>query len=135
MRKPRFGILLDLAQTHEAEVRREVGRLEVAAESVRTRILALEDRRRQAVAGDIALRDLWSAWWLREDDEIVACRQRLARIEAECNTARTRLAEAHRQVRTWELLRERDAAAIRHADERRAARELDDLGLRGWEGR
>lgn len=135
MRTPRFRLLLELAQTQEADIRREVGRLEGMAESIRTRIIAVENERQAAVAGGLPLRDLWSAWWLRVDDEIAAERQRLAKIEAECDTVRQRLAEAHRQVRTWELLRERDAVAIRVQAERRQARELDDLGLRGWEGR
>jgi len=131
MKKPRFALLLDLAKATEDRVRRSVGELVRQVAEVLSGIAALEENRRQAGDGGIAWRENWSAWWLRVDQEIVAQRQRLARIEADLDTARSKLAEAHRQVRTWERLRERDAATIAQATERSLARELDDLGLRG----
>ncbi len=131
MKKPRFALLLELAQTTEDRARRAVGELVRQIDDIVQGIAALEENRRQAGDGGIAWRENWSAWWLRVDLEIVAQRQRQARIEADLNTARAQLAEAHRQVRTWERLRERDAATIALATERSLARELDDLGLRG----
>jgi flagellar export protein FliJ len=130
MKQPRFGLLLNLATSEEEEARRALGVKQRSYAEVEALIASLEDQRRNAVTGGIAWRDAWSAWWLRVDQEIAGHRQRLRRIEVEIDKARQRLAEAHRKVRTWERLRERDQAVIAQAAERRAARELDDLGLR-----
>lgn len=129
MKQPRFRLLLELAQAEEATARQALGALLAQAAVVEEAIVALDAERQSTSAGDLAWREQWSAWWLRVDREIAAYRQRLARIETDIDTARGRLAEAHRQVRTWERLRERDTATILQAAERRAARELDDLGL------
>lgn len=129
MKKPRFGLLLDLALAEEATARQAVANLLAQAAIIEEAIVFLDTERRSTADGGLAWREQWSAWWLRVDRDIAAYRQRLARIEADIDTARSRLAETHRQVRTWERLRERDTATILQAAERQAARELDDLGL------
>lgn len=130
MKKPRFGILLTLAQTQEDEARLALGRATVRVQECLTRIDDLTLTRNEEETGGIAWRDVWSAWRLRVDGQIAVERRLLAQCEAECDKARTVLADAHRQVLTWERLRERDTDAINEAAERKAARELDDLGLR-----
>lgn len=134
MKKPRFGVLADLAGRREDEARKRVGACERAIAEQQDAIAALERERAQASAGGLALRDVWAAWWRRQDGLIANARGELARREQALAAAREELIAAHREAATWDKLRERDRLAIAADAERRAAKELDDFGARRREG-
>lgn len=130
MRKPRFGTLAELAHRREDEARKRVGLAELARAEQAERVTALEGERDGAAPGGPLLREVYAAYWRRLDGLVVGARQALATRDKDVETARAELVEAHREAAIWTKLRERDAVAIAAADERRAAKELDDFGAR-----
>ncbi len=58
--------------------------------------------------------------------------KRLAEVEGEINAARDRLAEAMRQRKALELLREKDLADWKRKEDRRETAELDELAMQAY---
>jgi len=56
----------------------------------------------------------------------------LARLEKQVETARARLAEAMRQRKAMELLRDREHARWKQEQQRRETAELDEIALQGY---
>jgi flagellar export protein FliJ len=127
----RFTALLELHHRHEDEARRRLGALERDRAAQVERLAALAAQRLAAgTAVAPALREQLGRFWARIGAEMRGVEAAIATTDAAIATARVTLAEIHRQVATFEKLRERDRLAAGRAAERREARRLDEFASR-----
>jgi flagellar export protein FliJ len=131
--KPRFQVLLDLYHRQEDDRRRALGRHErQRAERLACLAALAAERDGAAVVVTPAWHELYARYWARLGLAMDAERKECGRIEGVIDGERGELVAIHRQVATFEKLRERDRKAELRAQEHRDGRRLDEFAARGY---
>ena len=134
--RPRFAAVVSLHESQEREARRRLGDLERRRQELTDRIGALlHERHAAATTVGVGGRDQLSRYWMLVEGQVRQLQDGMVRLEQEILSARTVLAEAHRNVAVFSKLQERDALAQRQVAERRAQRRLEEYAARRFHER
>jgi flagellar FliJ protein len=130
--KPRLHAVLGIRQHNEAEARRVLGVLERERADILAMRSAIGRDLDEAASANVRpeLREQLAAFATACRAAAVACDQRTAACDGRINTARSLLANAHREVRAIEALQARDRASAARSASRREGRENDEFAAR-----